>query len=129
MKVVPALPVRPSKPGLWLAAKTLFLERLHLGPPVVRSVRDGRHPVRVALAESRAGDADELRVLHLLDRRGTAVAHRLAQPADELVEYVRDRALVRHTALDPLRDQLVDVLDIALEVAVLRVPARLHRAE
>jgi len=29
MKVVPALPVRPSKPGLWLAAKTLFLERLH----------------------------------------------------------------------------------------------------
>jgi hypothetical protein len=28
MEAVPALPVRPSKPGLWLAAKTLFLKSL-----------------------------------------------------------------------------------------------------
>jgi hypothetical protein len=28
MEAVPALPVRPSTPGLWLAAKTLFLKRL-----------------------------------------------------------------------------------------------------
>src|SRR5207247_10974136 len=85
--------------------------------------------MRMALAEPGAGDADELRVLHLLDRGRSAVAHRLAQPPDELVEDVRDRALVRHAAFDAFGNQLVDVLDVALEVAVLRVPARLHRAE
>src|SRR3954469_19037983 len=83
----------------------------------------------MTLAQPRAGDADELGALHLLDRGRAAVAHRLAQPADELVEDVRDRALVRHPALDPFGDQLVDVLDVALEVPVLRVAARLHRAE
>src|SRR5437868_4599967 len=83
----------------------------------------------MALAEPGAGDADEPGVLHLLDRRRAAVAHRLAQPAGELVEDVRDRALVRDPALDTFGDQLVDVLDVALEVAVLRVSARLHRAE
>src|SRR5947208_17112607 len=100
-----------------------------LMPSVVGSVRDGRHPVRVALAEPGAGNADELRVLHLLDRGGAAVAHRLAQASDKLVENVRDGPLVRHPALDAFGDQLVDVLDVTLEVTVLRVPARLHRAE
>src|SRR5512132_4734507 len=83
----------------------------------------------MALTEPGAGDADKRRVLHLLDRGRAAVAHRLAQPTDALVEDVRDRALVRHAALDAFGDQLVDVLDVALEVAVLRVPARLHRAK
>src|SRR5205085_10842965 len=75
------------------------------------------------------GDADKLRVLHLLDRGRAAVAHRLTQAADELVENVRDGAFVRHPALNALRDQLVDVLDVALEVTVLRISARLHRAQ
>src|SRR3954447_10960769 len=83
----------------------------------------------MTLAQPRPGDADELGVLHLLDRGRAAVAHRLAQPADELVEDVRDRALVRHPALDAFGDQLVDVLDVALEVPGLRGPAPLHRAE
>src|SRR4051812_9924706 len=83
----------------------------------------------MALAEPGAGDADERRALHLLDRRRPAVAHRLAETADELVEHVRDRPLVRDAALDALRHELVDVLDVALEVAVFGIAAGLHRAE
>src|SRR5262245_36116512 len=94
---------------------------------VGRFLRD-RHVVRVALAEPRRRDADELRVLHLLDRRRAAVAHRLADAADELVQDRPERPLVRDAALDPLGDELLNVLDVALEVAVLREPARLHRA-
>src|SRR4051794_26235655 len=83
----------------------------------------------MALAEPGAGDADKGRALHLLDRRRAAIAHRLPEAADELVEDVRDRALVRNSALDAFRHELVHVLDVALEVAVLRIAARLHRAE
>src|SRR5690348_15327135 len=42
---------------------------------------------------------------------------------------VLQRALVRGAALDPLGDQLLDVLDVALEVAILREAARLHGPE
>src|SRR5438093_3761744 len=82
----------------------------------------------MALAEPGPGDANEFGGLHLLDRGRAAVAHGLAQAADQLVEDVRDRTLVRHPALDAFGDQLVDVLDVALEVTVLRV-APLHRRE
>ena len=67
--------------------------------------------------------------LHVLDRRRAAVAHRLPQAADDLVDDRRERALVRDATLDALGDELLDVLDVALEVAVLRERARLHRAE
>ena len=60
---------------------------------------------------------------------GTAVTHRLTEPSDELVDDRRDRPLVEHAPLDPLRDELVDVLDVALEVAILRERPGLHRAE
>src|SRR5919197_1411899 len=96
---------------------------------VIRRLLRDRDVVRVALAQPRAGDADEARVLEVLDRGRAAVAHRLPQAADELVEDAAERPLVRHLALDPLGDELLDVLDVALEVAVLREPARLHRAE
>src|SRR3954451_23437308 len=82
----------------------------------------------MALAEPRPSDANELGALHLLDRGGAAITHRLAQPANELVEHVCDRALVRHAPLDPLGDQLVYVLDITLEIAVFRITP-LHRGE
>src|SRR5262249_39002545 len=58
-----------------------------------------------------------------------AVAHRLAETADDLVDDPLERSLVRDAPLDPLGDELVDVFDVALEVAVLREAARLHRAE
>src|SRR3954468_3259892 len=79
--------------------------------PIVRRLLRDRHVVRVALAQPGRGDAHEACVLHRVDRRGAAVAHRLAQPADELVDHVLDRALVGDAPLDPLRDELLDVLD------------------
>src|SRR6266540_4438696 len=97
-------------------------------PIVGRLLRD-RHVVRMRLAQPRGGDAHELGLLQLRKRRRAAVAHRLPQPADELIEDVPHRALVRDAPLDALGDHPVDVLDVALEVAVLREPARLHRAD
>ena len=58
--------------------------------------------------------------LHLVDRRRAAVAHRLAQAADELVQDAASGPLYGDAALDPLGHELLDVLDVALEVAVLR---------
>src|SRR5579859_6033264 len=96
---------------------------------IVRRLFRDHHVVGMRLAQARTGDAHEPRCLHLVDRRRPAVAHRLADTADELVDDGRERALVRNATLDPLRHELVDVLDVVLEVAVLRVAARAHRAE
>src|SRR3954451_18480305 len=96
---------------------------------IVRRLLRDRHVVRMRLAQAGRGDANEFRFLQLLDRRRAAIAHRLPQAADELVQDRRERALVRHAPLDPLGHELVDVLDVALEVAVLRERARPHRAE
>src|SRR5919197_407084 len=71
--------------------------------PVIRRLLRDRHVVRMALAQARARDADEARLLELVDRRRAAVAHRLPQPADELVQDGRQRPLVRHPPLDALR--------------------------
>src|SRR5580765_2537269 len=98
-------------------------------PIVGRLLRD-RHVVRVALLEACRRDPDEPGLgLHLVDGRRAAVAHRLPHSADELVDDRLHRALVGHATLDPLGDELLDVLDVALEVAVLRERAGLHRAE
>src|SRR4051794_12298733 len=96
---------------------------------VIGGVLRDRDVVRVRLAQPRTGDADEARLLHRLDRRRAAVAHRLAQAADNLMQHAGERPLVRDAALDPFGDELLDILDVALEIAVLRVTARLHRAD
>src|SRR5215218_9253173 len=89
--------------------------------PIVRRLLGDRHVVRVALAQTCARDADEVRpLLHLLDRGRAAVTHRLPYAADELVHDGAHRPLVGDAALDALGDELLDVLDVALEVAVLR---------
>src|SRR6266849_1144114 len=85
---------------------------------IVRCLLRDRHVVRVAFAQPCRCDPDELRALHLLDRRRTAITHRLAQPADELVQDRRDGPLVGNAPLDSLGDELLDVLDVALEVTV-----------
>src|SRR5581483_6030555 len=99
------------------------------GAAVIRCVLGDGDVVRVRLPEAGPGDADEARLLHRVDRRRAAVAHRLPQTADELLQHAGERALVRHATLDPLGHELLDVLDVALEVTVLREPACLHRAE
>src|SRR5207247_6241656 len=78
--------------------------------PIVRRLLRDRHIVRVRLAESRGRDAHELRVVHLLDRRRAAVAHRLPKSTDELVDDRRERPLVRNASLDALGHELVDIL-------------------
>src|SRR5689334_18001017 len=87
--------------------------------PVIRRLLRDRDVVRVGLAQPGRGDPNELRALHVLDRRGAAVAHRLPQSADELVEDRTERPLVCDATLDPLGDELLHVLDVALEVPVL----------
>src|SRR6478672_410485 len=69
---------------------------------IVRCLLRDRHVVRMALAQARGGDADELGALHLVDRRRAAIAHRLAQPADQLVQDRRDRPLVGNAPFDSL---------------------------
>src|ERR671919_358835 len=96
-----------------------------LAPTVVRRVLRDRHTVGVALVQARGRDPREARPsLHLLDRGCTAVAHRLPEAADELVHDRRQWPLVRDAPFDALGDELVHVLDVALEVAVLRERAR-----
>src|SRR5262249_6947252 len=98
--------------------------------PIVGRLLGDRHVVRVALLEPGGRDPDEAGLLlHLIDRRRAAVAHRLPEAADELVEHRLGGPLVGHASLDSLRDELLDILDIALEIAVLREPAGFHRAE
>src|SRR5262245_55197469 len=97
--------------------------------PIVRRLLRDRHVVRMRFAQPRGGDANEPRTLHLRDRCGPAVAHRLPKAADELVRDRRERPLVGHAPLDALGHKLVHVLDVALEVAVLRERPRAHRAE
>ena len=45
-------------------------------------------------------------LLHLGDGAVAGIAHRRAQAADQLVDDVADRALVRHAALDAFGHQL-----------------------
>src|SRR6059058_5228743 len=83
----------------------------------------------MALPQAGRRDADEPPVrLQLGDAARPAVAHRLTQPADELVQHVGQRALVGHTPFDALGYHL-PALDRALEVTVLRERAALHGAE
>src|SRR3989440_4147225 len=84
---------------------------------IVRCLLRDRDVVRMAFAEARGSDADELRPLHLLDRRRPAITHRLAEPTDELMEDGCDGPLVGDAPFDSLGHQLVDVFDVALEVA------------
>src|SRR5581483_8358998 len=79
---------------------------------IVRRLFRDRHVMRMRLAQARSRDADEACSLQLLDRRRTAVPHRLPHTADELVHDRRERPLVRDAALDPFRHKLVDVLDV-----------------
>src|SRR3954447_8561499 len=103
--------------------------RTSASAPIVRRLLRDRHVVRMRLPQAGRGDPNELRVVQLLDRRRAAIPHRLPQSPDELVQDRRERSLVRNASLDSLRHELVDVLDVTLEVPVLRERARPHGAE
>ena len=86
---------------------------------------DQRH-VRMALAQTRRRDADEgalgVQLRHGLRAR---VAHGGTEATHELVRHGRERAAVRHHALDAFGHELVVAQDVVLEVAVLAVGASL----
>src|SRR4051794_9621394 len=69
---------------------------------VIRRILRDRDVVRVRLAQPCPRDAHEARLLQRLDRRCAAVAHRLPQAADDLMDDAFERALVRHASLDAL---------------------------
>src|SRR3569623_3518988 len=108
----------------------VFLAFRRLLDAVVRGFLRDDHVVNVTLAQPRRGDLHELSLrMHLGDRRAADVAHRSTQPADELVDRLAQRALVRDAALDAFRHELLRLIvrDVGLEVAVLR--PFLHRAD
>src|SRR5262245_52204396 len=89
-----------------------------------------RDVVHVALAHASARDPHELRPrAHLLDVIAAGVAHRRPQPAGELVQDRNDAALVGHTTLDTLGNELLELRRRVLEVPVARSLRLRHRAE
>src|SRR5690349_22530168 len=69
---------------------TLFRSRSS-GAAVIRRVLRDRDVVRVRLAQPCAGDANETCLLQRLDRRGAAVAHRLAERSEEHTSELQSR--------------------------------------
>src|SRR5947209_4906165 len=77
--------------------------------------------VDVALAQPGPGDPHEGAVLlHLPDCPGPGIAHCSPQSADQLVDDVADRPLMRHPPLDPLGHELQRTRHLLLEIAVGR---------
>jgi len=86
---------------------------LEVTNPVVRRVDDALQVVRVALAIRHRGHPDELRSLpQLCDGLRSAVAHRLAEPAGELMYDLGERSAVGDVAFDTFGHDLFGV-DIA----------------
>ena len=81
----------------------------------------------MALLHAGVGDADELGVVQVLDGCGSAVAHAASESADELIDDFLDGALVGDSPGNAFGHELLGVLDVSLEVAVLR--AALHGFE
>ncbi len=81
----------------------------------------------MALPQPRPGDLHEpTGSAHLRHGRATGIAHRRAQPPDELVHDRSGGALVGHLPLDPFRHQLVGG-GVLLEISIGRTPC--HRAQ
>src|SRR6478736_3841150 len=81
-----------KKPG----TKSAGLTQPALAPhPVVRRFLRDHDVVRVAFAQTGGGDLDKLGVVFQgVDVSRTDIPHRRAEPADELVNEIRKRALV-----------------------------------
>src|SRR5262249_21326783 len=87
----------------------------------------------MALAQTRAGDADELRLLvKLREIPGPDITHCRAQATGELMHHFGDRALVGPLPFDAPGPELQRVLDVLLEITVGRAtrqgPDRTHAA-
>src|ERR1700722_9173235 len=84
-----------------LAAARLLLDM------IVGRLAGNDDVVHVALAQARAGDAHELRLLLQLGNRSAAqIAHSRLEAADELEDHGLKRPAIRHPALDAFRNEL-----------------------
>src|SRR5579859_7121577 len=77
------------------------LKSAYLFQPVVRRFTRDYHVVHMAFTQAGAADADEARLLlQLGNRLGAAITHAGTQSADQLKNHLRQRAAIRHAALD-----------------------------
>src|SRR5699024_6617360 len=119
----PALCITPkafafSFDGIFCAGKFWWVTKiLSHGSGIVGRFLGDVDVVGMALLEARAGDLDKLRLLvEFGDGGAAAVTHTGPDAAHQLEDGVSHGALVRHTALNALGNQLFAVL---LEVPVL----------
>src|SRR5262249_26045051 len=107
-------PVRPR--AQWHTASAGQGDPAWVGAaPIVRRLARNGNVVHVALTQAGAGNADELRLLvEFVEAARADIAHRGAQAADQLMQDVADRSLVRHLPFDALRHKLQRVLDVLL---------------
>src|SRR4051794_12279776 len=95
---------------------------------VIRSFPRDRDVVWVRLSQAGTGDLDHLHIaLELWNRADATIPHAAAKPSNHLIEHIRNRTLVGHSALDPLGHHLGGGHLAFLEVAVGR--AILHSGE
>src|SRR5437667_10552774 len=82
--------------------------------------------MRVGFAKARTGYANEPRAgAKIVDRRRADVAHARAESTDELMHDRRERTERANTTLDALGDELGELADVGVCVAVART-AGLH---
>src|ERR1041385_1681939 len=83
---------------------------------------------RMAFAQAGPADAHEPGPCpQLLDRSHATIPHPGPQAPDQLEDGGRQRTLQGHAALDPLRDQLRELVGVVLEVALATTPGGRHR--
>ena len=121
---------RATSTGRSASARARRAARRPQPPAVIRRLLRDRDVVRVALAQAGAGDADE--------RAPPSAPRSSRRRSSPSPAAGRRRAGARRPQRAPCTARgprsppgtsLLDVLDVALEVAVLREAARLHRAE
>src|SRR5574344_2579259 len=83
----------------------------------------------MTLKHSGVGDAGELGLMQLLDVGSSAISHTRAKSTDQLIDNLLNSSLVGHTSGDSLWHELLHVLCVALEIAVLRAVLLLHGLE
>src|SRR5438876_5071101 len=100
---------------------------------VVRRFLDDLHVMHMRFAHARRRDLDELAARsQLIDRATTAIAHRRAQSAHQLVDDIEKRPFVWNATFDAFGNELLGGGDRVFLLELLEVAIRaalLHRGE
>src|SRR5688572_1146250 len=118
----------PPKSRIRMRSRLLLFDTALLLDTVVGSLFGDDDVVDVRFAQTHGGRAHETRLgAQVVDGAAAGVAHAGLEPADQLVDRLRQRAAIRDAPLDPLGDQLGVAGHLALEVPVAAAGA--HRAD